>query len=64
MIKQYYVTFGCGSRFGDHYYIVSATTKEEARKKAFETFGSEWAFIYDSLENVGVYRFHLRELVL
>lgn len=46
-MPKFYVTFGCGYAFKDHYVDIEADQEEFAREFMSLHFGSKWAFIYD-----------------
>lgn len=63
-MKTYYLTFGYNSALRRSYAEIRAENYESARAQAFAHHGSEWAFLYDSPEEAGVFRFGLEEVPL
>jgi len=61
-VKDWYFTFGFGQTYASKYHVVYGT-KDEAREKMFERFGSKWAMQYDSAEAAGVDRYKLMEII-
>lgn len=56
-------TFGMGHPlFKNHYIVIRADTKEECRNIMQSTFGSKWAFQYDTKEDAGVDRWDMKEV--
>lgn len=54
-MKNWYFTFGAAHKHHNNYVIIESTSRDLARKRMFEIFGTQWAFQYDEQEwNIGV----------
>jgi hypothetical protein len=60
-VKQVF-TFGYGQEHENCYVIIYGKDKGECRDKMFKTFGSKWAFQYDSEELAGVEKWNIKLL--
>jgi hypothetical protein len=63
-IGEWIFTFGMGHPIFAGCYIKVFGTYSDARSAVVETFGTKWAFQYDSEEKAGVDEFHLKEIVI
>jgi len=75
-MNEYILTFGFGQKIklpckvggfytknlGSHYYRIQAESLQDAREQAFDLFGDQWAFMYESEAEAGVDEFNLTEL--
>lgn len=61
-MHEWIFTFGYGQRLENCFVRVKADSYVEAREKMVATYGSLWAFQYDSEEAAAVARFNLREV--
>ena len=46
-MKKYYFTFGFGHKYEGCFVIIEAESREGARRRMVEKFGTEWAFCYN-----------------
>ena len=60
--QEFIFTFGVNHPLGKCYVVVGVTDSTEARELMFRTYGSRWAFQYESREAAGVERYDLREV--
>lgn len=60
----WFVTFGFGSEWANHYYRLKSKDYLTARDEAFSTFGRNWAFMYpiEDLQDQ-INRFGIKERV-
>ena len=69
-MSDWIFTFGWGQTHPDtgeplkDCYVRIPGTFEEARERMVARFGTKWAFQYESPEEAGADRFHLREIGL
>jgi len=49
-MNNYYGTFGIGQKNENCFAKIQANSKEEARTKMFQCFGTTWAFMYDEAQ--------------
>jgi hypothetical protein len=61
-MKKFWFTFGIGQPHENCYHVIEAENSEQARKKMFERFGSQWSMQYNSAEDAGVQEYNLKEI--
>lgn len=61
-MKKFYFTFGFGQPHENCYHVIEANNETEAREDMCRKFGNKWSFMYDSAEEAGVEKYHLREI--
>ncbi len=55
-------TFGYGQKNRGRFVIINGNNREDCRNKMIQSFGMEWAFVYDEYRLEAIKRSGLREL--
>jgi len=61
-VPKFYFTFGFGQPYENCYHVIEAKNSEKARVEMFRRFGQKWSMQYNTAEEAGVEKYHLKEI--